>query len=471
MYLGNVHLQNVKCFADATLQLTRAPTFDLAPRDRQQNWNVILGENGDGKSTLLRAIAACLMDARTAERVAHPIGWIRRGQTKATLSVEIERQLEDGIGDKPSTIGSRILNEYFIVRGQDDASNEYGTFTILDYDEAIEKKKIVGRHSKQKRDDAKFLRDAAFSRRENTGWFACGYGAFRRLPARGRMYDDPVDPSEAKFVTLFDDNAALVQCERWLKDLQLGLERKRAGGLDIKVEHQRLKQVKARIGNLLPGVMDIDIDKEITFVFADGKRHPLPLLSDGYRSMFALIVDILRWLERAHPQTNVSVDRISGVVLIDEIDAHLHPRWQREVGFKLTKEFPNVQFVVTTHSPFVAMAAGRGSLFVLRKDGDTTRVDQNVPNPRGWLVDRVLDEVFQVHDLRDWQTGKDLEEYQRLRLARAARPLSVEEVEKLEFLNAKLAEIEPQASLYGSFALDQDLDALTEKLKAKRLGK
>ncbi len=467
MYLNKFHLQNVKCFADVALQLTHA----TKGADRQQNWNVILGGNGDGKSTLLRAIAACLMDARTAERVVRPVGWIRSGQTKATMSVEIERRSEDGVGDKPSAIESRYLNEYFIVRGQDDASNEYGTFTILDYDEAIEKKKLVGRHSRQKRDDAKFLRETAFSRKENAGWLACGYGAFRRLPTPGRMFDDPVDPLEARFSTLFDDNAALVRCERWLKDLQLSLERKKAGGQEVENEHRRLEQVKARIANLLPDVMDIEIDKEITFVLSDRKRHPLPLLSDGYRSMFALIVDILRWLERALPGTNVTADKLSGVVLIDEVDAHLHPRWQREVGFKLTEQFPNLQFIVTTHSPFVAMAAGEGSLSVLRSEGDVMRVDQDVPHPRGWLVDRVLDEVFQVHNLRDSQTGKDLEQYQGLRLARVAGRLSPEDALKLNALEQKLAKIESKASVFGSFALDQDLDAITEKLKAKRLGK
>lgn len=471
MYIRKVHLQNVKCFADATLQLTHAPPFDLAHQDRQENWNVILGENGDGKSTLLRAIAVCLMDARTAERVARPIGWIRGGQTKATMSVEIEQQSDDRVGDKPGEAGNQFQNEYFIFRGQENTPEDYATFTILDYDEAIEKKKFVGRHSKKKREDVKSLRDTAFARKENTGWLACGYGAFRRLPTRGRMFDDPEDPLEARFITLFDDNAALVRCERWLKDLQLSLDRKKAGGQDVEVDYLRLKQVKARIANLLPEVTDIEIDKEITFVFQGNTRYPLPFLSDGYRSMFALIVDILRWLERAHPGTNVQVDKLSGVVLIDEIDAHLHPRWQREVGFKLTREFPNLQFIVTTHSPFVAMAAGEGSLSVLRKDGDEMRVEQDVPNPRGWMVDRVLDEVFHLHDLRDWQTGKDLTEYQELRLKRAAGSLTGDDTEKLRVLESKLAKIEHRASVYGSFALEQDLDALTAKLKAKRLGK
>ena len=59
----------------------------------------------------------------------------------------------------------------------------------------------------------------------------------------------------------------------------------------------------------------------------------------------------------------------SGVVLVDEIDAHLHPEWQREVGFWLKRHFPNIQFLVTTHSPIICQAADPNGLFVLPEPG------------------------------------------------------------------------------------------------------
>lgn len=59
----------------------------------------------------------------------------------------------------------------------------------------------------------------------------------------------------------------------------------------------------------------------------------------------------------------------SGVVLIDEIDAHLHPEWQREIGFWLKRHFPNIQFIVTTHSPIICQAADPNGLFVLPEPG------------------------------------------------------------------------------------------------------
>jgi predicted ATP-binding protein involved in virulence len=87
-------------------------------------------------------------------------------------------------------------------------------------------------------------------------------------------------------------------------------------------------------------------------------------MSDGYRAALALLVDILRHMIQAFGVENLVEEANgrrqishSGVVLIDEIDAHLHPEWQREIGFWLKRHFPKVQFLVTTHSPIILQAA------------------------------------------------------------------------------------------------------------------
>jgi hypothetical protein len=104
-------------------------------------------------------------------------------------------------------------------------------------------------------------------------------------------------------------------------------------------------------------------------------------MSDGYRSALALLGDILRHVINAYGisgLTEVGSDnkiRIvrSGVVLIDEIDAHLHPEWQRTIGFWLKDHFPNIQFIVTTHSPLVCQAADKNGLFVLPEPGSAEK--------------------------------------------------------------------------------------------------
>lgn len=102
-------------------------------------------------------------------------------------------------------------------------------------------------------------------------------------------------------------------------------------------------------------------------------------MSDGYRAALALLADIVRHLIAAY-----GIDGLtkrgedgklqvvsSGVVMIDEIDAHLHPEWQREIGFWLKRHFPNIQFLVTTHSPIICQAADENGLFVLPEPGSS----------------------------------------------------------------------------------------------------
>jgi hypothetical protein len=100
-------------------------------------------------------------------------------------------------------------------------------------------------------------------------------------------------------------------------------------------------------------------------------------MSDGYRAALALLTDIMRHLTEAFGVDDLTeqdekgclVIKRSGVVLIDEIDAHLHPEWQRQIGFWLTRHFPRIQFLVTTHSPIICQAASPNGLFVLPGPG------------------------------------------------------------------------------------------------------
>jgi predicted ATP-binding protein involved in virulence len=97
----------------------------------------------------------------------------------------------------------------------------------------------------------------------------------------------------------------------------------------------------------------LDIE-DLVLVTEAGERRPFRLLSDGYRNIVAMVADIAWRASRLNPQLGADAStRVEGVVLIDEIDLHLHPKWQREVLGDLRRTFPRLQFVVTTHSPFI----------------------------------------------------------------------------------------------------------------------
>jgi len=96
-------------------------------------------------------------------------------------------------------------------------------------------------------------------------------------------------------------------------------------------------------------------------------RLSLPQLSDGERSFLAVLGDLVRRLALANPELDDPLQGY-GVVLIDELELHLHPRWQREVVEKLRETFPNIQFIATTHSPFVIQSLRPGELITLDPD-------------------------------------------------------------------------------------------------------
>ena len=112
----------------------------------------------------------------------------------------------------------------------------------------------------------------------------------------------------------------------------------------------------------------------------DGETLDLSQLSDGERSFLAMICDLGRRLALANPLLDNPLHG-AGVVLIDELELHLHPKWQREVPEKLRRTFPNIQFIATTHSPFVIQALRPGELIDLD------------PKESGEYADRSIEDI------------------------------------------------------------------------------
>ncbi len=462
MYVDRVRLRDVKCFADVKLELQSAAKAKT--EDRQANWNVILGENGDGKTSLLQGIAACLMDATTADRALRPEGWVRRGEEYGALDATLvpeEGDLGGEFGYKPYAprqVAYRLV-DLGPTRSLVRPSEEYRNYFADDFDVLVKDIDYLYEHS--------FRRSGLYD-----GWLVAGYGPFRRPSATAIMQrlQGWIPPFVA---TLFMDDAAIVDGEAWLLELDRQALRHR-GGAQGKAAFDTLAACKEAIAKLLPDVESVQVGDEVLFV-VNGKECNLSQLSHGDRSVFAMAVDILQHMRMRRPAhaSSALIAETRGVVLVDEIDAHLHPTWQRQIGFMLCETFPNLQFIVTTHSPFVAMAAAPGGLTVLRRDPDdgTVTADQDVPYVRGWAVDEVLSQLFGQSSLRDPKTEEDLARYEVLRtLSRAGKigPRQKNELRKLEaYLDERLRG-EPASP--KNQRIDEDMKLIAASL-AKRNGK
>ena len=127
---------------------------------------------------------------------------------------------------------------------------------------------------------------------------------------------------------------------------------------------KRLREIGvSAINELLPtGVRYDSIDAEGRILFNDhGTMVSTAGLSDGYRSVLGLGGDLVWRMIAAFPKSENPLKE-PGIVLIDELDIHLHPTWQRNIAGWLRTQFPNIQFIVTTHSPMVAAGAGSDAL-------------------------------------------------------------------------------------------------------------
>ena len=133
-----------------------------------------------------------------------------------------------------------------------------------------------------------------------------------------------------------------------------------------------LEAVREAIVGMIPDAKkvwwDMDSDELCIETPIQGQLQIIPfhLLSDGYRNMIGMVADIAYRMATLNPQSEIQViEETEGIVLIDEIDLHLHPKWQRIVIEQLLRTFPKVQFVASTHSPFIIQSLRQGKLIQL----------------------------------------------------------------------------------------------------------
>jgi hypothetical protein len=223
-------------------------------------------------------------------------------------------------------------------------------------------------------------------------------------------------------VSLFREDASLLECVQWLKDIYLRRLENRPGADALLAGTLRLLN-----DGMLPGGIEItDVDSEGLWVTQAGSRLPLQDLSDGYRTMIALVLDILRHMQACYGEVKVVQDNDGhflidqpGVVLIDEIDVHLHVSWQQRVGFWLKRRFPKVQFIVSSHSPFICQAADAGGLIRLPAPGENRKAELVDPDlhkrvVRGTADDAALSELFGLDSTRSEETEELIDELSRL---------------------------------------------------------
>ncbi|MEZ4318404.1 MAG: AAA family ATPase [Myxococcota bacterium] len=340
--LRRVHIENVKVLDDVVMEL---------PDDPSKRWHVVLGDNGVGKTTLIRAIALVFTDGQSGSLRLDLASW--------------QGAREDVGPSRDPAFNPRLAARW---RSSAHVTPEPDARFL----ELLSGGVTAHRHSPKR-------------------VFCASYGPYRRFTG-GRDYSEMerAYPLAARHLSAFGEDAALSSALTWISDLHVKeLEGRRDGGLLAGLTRFVNESGLPHGVRLLRVMSDL-----ILFADAEGKELPIQQLADGYRSVLSMTFELIRQMSLHFGEADMFTEvdgrwvvAHEGIVLIDEVDAHLHPSWQAKIGEWFLSAFPRVTFLVTTHSPLVCRAAVDGTIWRLRSPGESG--DQLV-QITGEQLDRIL---------------------------------------------------------------------------------
>ena len=411
-YFKSITLENVRCFGPKE-------KLDLSiDGKRPAQWTIILGDNGIGKTSLLRSI------------IAMEPGYIHDQKNISISKKTTETNNPD--------IGPRIYDFNFFIWNPEKQNSQLPFKMKADFFYG-NKISDVGKLSVSKnnyfgRKNGKY--SASSESYSKIGGLICyGYGASRRPGTATLEEYQQFQISES----LFSDDTPLINVEQWLLQADYLAAKE---GIDSHA-NKNLKTIKEQLLKVLPDVHEIQISPKIEdsievgvyFVTSDG-RFKMGELSLGYRTVTSWMVDLAHQLIKRYPSSESPLEEPS-VVLIDEIDLHLHPQWQRSIIGTLTNIFPNTQFIVTSHSPLIVQSAVNANLVLLkRNDEEQVNIINDEESIRGWRVDQILvSDLFGIESSR----SPEFDDILRRRIEILSKPsLSKKDEEKLREINKEL---------------------------------
>ncbi|MCK5817776.1 MAG: AAA family ATPase [Psychromonas sp.] len=335
MYIKKIELENIKSF--------KKFKWDLSENEDPAGWHVLLGKNGAGKSTFIRSAAVALIGPIEALKSRAVFSdWVRKGEESGFIRIEITQD--------------SMLDNWTVKEKQNKNNISFSTKISIEGD--------ISKVRKTNEPERTVWNN-------KTGWFSASYGPFRRFSGGNSDYQKLFysSPLLARHLSIFGEDVALTETLEWLKELRFK-ELEDSGSSSSTLLNNLIKFINQ--DDFLPNGVTLDSISSQGIVFTDafGTRVNLEDLSDGYRSILSMMLELIRQMVNCYKTSNIFDSECNtvimpGVVFIDEVDVHLHASWQRKIGFWLTQHFPRIQFIVSTHSALICQSAENGSIWKL----------------------------------------------------------------------------------------------------------
>lgn len=356
MYISKLELNNFRKFEKLTLK------FD---KDSTSNINVFIGSNGSGKSTALEAIEYLLQ--RFTQRSA------RQSYKNPFTFADITNTYDGGYGESSIELEVILGNQY---------NSNYEKFDIFSwkipvnrfdrvYSEKVSRVSLneIDRLVSKVNSDANLESDiqelpAIMSYRVDRSSIV--------IPRRntGRSLKTPI----GYYKSLFSKQTSFRNFFEWFEDIENIENQFRVSEIngygaritpELRNSVEQIKAVRYAIESFMDGFYGLHVDRtspKSINIYKNGEMFTINQLSHGEKILLALVGDIAKNLVICNPQNENPLDA-TGIVLIDEVDLHLHPKWQMDILDKLSKTFRNCQFIVTTHSPLVINTADNVNVY------------------------------------------------------------------------------------------------------------
>lgn len=415
------------------IEITHFRCFESLHVDLQPDINVIVGANGSGKSSILDAVAIALYEVVAANGA----GGQRQRKAQGTALLPTDIYIAPHTADvasarKPYVLIRASANDYSPIE-HFSGKTPTGQPAALEWSQNI----VYQPPAKFTYSNSTTERLSSLNQYIQALWREIGkspqaliplpvvayYRATRRMggtPELGDIFKLDLSRDKA-FADALDAAANFTAMCQWFylrENAELRAKDRAQGNTsDGPQEFVDLRAIRQALHHTIEGLERIYFDGSpprlmVDLQEGDGVTHTLELaqLSDGYRNLLAIVLDFARRLAQANPNWPNPLEA-PGILLIDEVELHLHPRWQQTVIPGLRAAFPNTQIIISTHSPAVLTTVRREHIHLLGANHQFEHLPDDV-GTYGAENSRVLAEVFGADSRpRNIETVEQLNQY------------------------------------------------------------